>query len=555
MKYRKVKKILACLLTGALMAGCLSGCGEQQPVSSTSESQATETQSVAVSETETTQSVELGYPVEGDVTLTLAMVQEAQVTANAADLAATPFGQAWQEATGINLEIMYVADDSAMNLLLASGDLPDIIWWDFSKYPGGITAAINDGLIEPLDDYMQYAPDYQAVLDSSETYGKGVKIPGGSIPSFAFLTAASGTAASGLFLRQDWLNELNMDIPETPEQLYDVLVAFRDKMGAQYAFTAGADNYKVLLTRGIITSPFGLAQADYYQLDGEVHYGYAEESFKSVLEWLNKLYVEGLFDPNFQTQDKNGYGSNMMNGVSGVTIGTGGSALSTWMQTMQKENPEYELTGFGPLVAKEGDLPMCSVYSNPVKTQCGAITTSCKNKEAAARLWNYGYTEEGQMLFEYGIKDVSYVVLDSGEIAHTELIMNNPDMDQTMAKAQYCRSWKGFPYLKGAYLEIETNLTPNFPEDKKREAVAQWSTSDAAKYALPTLVRADEEAAEFASLSADLTTYIDEMVIRYITGLESLDTFETEYLPTLKKMGVDRAIEIQQNALDEFNSR
>ena len=554
MKYQNMKKMLACLLTGAVMAGCLVGCGDQQPVSSSSETQkASETQSTVATETETKETVELSYPVEGDITLTLAMVEEAQVTANAADLAATPFGQAWQEATGINVEIIYVADNSAMNLLLASGELPDIIYWDFSKYPGGIAAAVSDGLVEPIDDYMQYAPDLQAVLDSNEVYAKGVKIPGGSIAGFPLLVSESGTAGSGLFLRQDWLDELGMDMPETPEQLYDVLVAFKDKKGAQYPFTAGTDNYKVLFTHGVITSPFGLVMANYHQIDGKVHYGYAEPAFKDVLVWLNKLYEEGLFDPNFQTNDKNMYGSNMMNGVSGATIGTGGSALSTWMQTMQKTDPEYVLTGFGPLVAKEGDTPMASVYSNPVKTQYGVITTSCKNKEAAARLWNYGYSEEGRLLIEYGIKDVSYVVLESGEIAHTDLIMNNPDMDQTMAKAQYCRSWKGFPYLKGTF---ETALlSSNPPVEAQQAAIAQWSNSDAAKYALPTLVIGDEEAAEFSSLSADLTTYIDEMVIKYITGLESLDTFETEYLPTLKKMGVDRAIEIQQKALDEFNSR
>ncbi len=551
MKYQNVKKILACLLTGALMVGCLSGCGEQKPVSS-SESQTNETQSAAASETETAETVELSYPVEGDITLTLAMVEEAQVTANAADLAATPFGQAWQEATGINVEIMYVADDAAMNLLLASGDLPDIIYWDFSKYPGGIAAAISDGLVEPINDYMQYAPDLQAVLDGNEVFAKGVKTPDGSIGGFPLLTGASGTASSGLFLREDWLNELDMDMPQTPEQLYDVLVAFRDKMGAQYPFTIGTDNYKVLFTGGFITSPFGVVTANYHHIDGEVHYGYAEPAFKDVLAWMHKLYEEGLLDPNFQTNDKNMYGSNMMNGVSGVTCGSGGSGLSTWMQTMQKEDPEYVLTGFGPLVAKEGDIPMYSNYSNPVKTLYGVITTSCENKEAAARLWNYGYTREGQLLFNAGIEGVSYVILDSGEVALTDLIMNNPDLDVTMAKAQYMRSWKGFPYVKESITGL---LTANPAKEAQNKAVAQWANSKAAEHALPTLIIADEDAAEFSSLSADLTTYIDEMVIKYITGLESLDTFETEYLPTLKKMGVDRAIEIQQNALDEYNSR
>ncbi len=58
----------------------------------------------------------------------MAMVENATVTANATDLANTPFGKAWQEATGVELEIMQLADVDALNLLYASGELPDLIY-------------------------------------------------------------------------------------------------------------------------------------------------------------------------------------------------------------------------------------------------------------------------------------------------------------------------------------------------------------------------------------------------------------------------------------------
>ncbi len=54
----------------------------------------------------------------------MAMVENATMTANATDLANTPFGKAWQEATGVELEIMQLADVDALNLLYASGELP-----------------------------------------------------------------------------------------------------------------------------------------------------------------------------------------------------------------------------------------------------------------------------------------------------------------------------------------------------------------------------------------------------------------------------------------------
>ena len=91
---------------------------------------------------------------------------------------------------------------------------------------------------------------------------------------------------------------------------------------------------------------------------------------------------------------------------------------------------------------------------------------------------------------------------------YTKLIMHNPEgLTKQLAMAQYMRSWS------------------------------------------------EADASEYSKLIGDIDTYVGEMTIKYITGLESLDTFETEYLETLKSMGVDRAIELQQEALDDFNAR
>lgn len=82
-----------------------------------------------------------------------------------------------------------------------------------------------------------------------------------------------------------------------------------------------------------------------------------------------------------------------------------------------------------------------------------------------------------------------------------------------------------------------------------------WCTSDAINYQLPAVVIAEESASEFSKLTADINVYIEEMMIKYITGQESLDTFETEYLPTLQSMGVEKVIEMYQKALDNYNAR
>lgn len=97
-----------------------------------------------------------------------------------------------------------------------------------------------------------------------------------------------------------------MEIPQTPDELYDVLKAFKEQKGATAPFSAV--NFwlrDVGIGQGAITSPFGLVKGGFYQIDNKVHFGYAEKEYKDLLVFLNKLYAEGLLDPNFQSVDDN----------------------------------------------------------------------------------------------------------------------------------------------------------------------------------------------------------------------------------------------------------
>lgn len=558
-RQKNVKRLLSLMLATVMAVGSLTACGDSETVkqaeSKTESSVAASESKEAVASSEAEPESEgVTYPIEGDVTLTLAIVEEAAVTSSgAANLFETPFGKAWQEAAGVTIEVMQLADNDAMNLLLAGGDLPDLIYYRFGTlYTGGVAKAVKDKIIEPLNDYVEYLPDMMAALESDPDYIKGATTDEGDIVGAPFVRGDAVLRTSvGMMLRQDWLDDLNMDMPQTPDELYDVLKAFKDEKGAEVpmSISSGAIESQ-MLKEGLITSPFGLPQCDYYQEDGTVHYGFYEQEYKDVLAWLNKLYTDGLLDPNFQTIDNATRNANIMNGVSGMTCGSIGSGLGTYINTMAETDPEYNLSGLAPLVAKEGDVPMCTYYDTAVTGYFLVMTPACENKEAAAKFLNYGYTEEGQMLFNYGIEGESYTMVD-GYPTYTDLIMSNPDgLTVQQAMAQYQRAWKDGPFVQQKeYIEQYYTL------EQQQEALKAYTVSDAAKYQLPAITAAEEEAAEFSKLTADITAYVSEMLIKYIKGEKTLDTFETEYLPTLKGMGVERVLEIYQDALDRYNAR
>ena len=86
-------------------------------------------------------------------------------------------------------------------------------------------------------------------------------------------------------------------------------------------------------------------------------------------------------------------------------------------------------------------------------------------------------------------------------------------------------------------------------------ALEKWITSNALDYLVPALVIPEAYSSEYDKLWADINTYIAEMRIQYITGLKDLDAFESEYIATLKQMGIERILEIKQMAYEEYEAR
>lgn len=557
MKNKMWKKVLSGLMAATLVVG-LSACGSTKDTtkntssSAQEESKTSEAVQSSTAEQESEVAEKAMYPIEGNVTLTLAMIEKSTVTANAKHLFETPLGKAWQEATGVTIEVIQCANSDALNLLIAGGDLPDLIYFYPSSYSGGAEKAIKDGVIEPLNDYIdECAPDLKAVLDGNDVWRKTNTTSSGFIIGAPFIRGEDFMCTSaGLIIRQDWLDDLGLDVPQTPDDLYEVLKAFKEEKGATIPLTATNSWFKLAFHQGIFTTPFDLIKCTWYQVDGQIHLGNAEEQYKDVLTFFNKLYEEGLLDPNYMSNDDNTCRSNMANGISGVTIGPTGGYIGNILSAVEENDSTFNLTGFGPLVANEGDIPYSGQYDNAIKGISLVMTSQCENKEAAVKFMNYGYTEEGSLLLNFGIEGESYTMVD-GYPTYTELITNNPNgWTMQQALAQYTMTWNDGPMVQDRRFAEQYSARP-----QQQAALAQWSNTTAADYQVPNLSIAEDDQAEYNKLWADIDTYISEMFVQYITGQASLDGFETEYLSQLEKMGIDRVIELQQEALDAFNAK
>ena len=327
-----------------------------------------------------------------------------------------------------------------------------------------------------------------------------------------------------------------------------MLKAMKEEKGVEIPLSINNDTLSSLLDRGIITSPFNLVTRDVYVDNGEVKLGFAQEEYKDVLTWLHKLYKEGLLDPNFATVDQQTVTSNMLTGKSGVSAGACGSILGTWLTT-NKNVDNYSLAGIKNLVANKGETPMFGHYNTDVVGGVTVISTECEDKEAAANYLNYGYTDEGHMLYNFGIEGKSYEMVE-GKPIFTDLVMNNPDgltIQQALSEYQLA-------YGNGPFVQDKDYLLQYYNTDEQKEALSKWSDNNAKNYKLPRITIGAEEVGEYSSLFSDIKTYRDEMTIKFVVGSEPLENFD-KYLNTLNSMGIERLTQIIQNAVNEYNSR
>lgn len=496
----------------------------------------------------------ISYPLDTTEKLTYGMTLASEWSDRFSEWTDLPIGKAIQEETGVELEMVHVENNTAMNLLFASGELPDIILFNFqNNYSGAEIKAIEDGIIWPMDEEFlkENAPDYWAVLSSDEDIRKGSTNQDNQVFGFTFIMGDDRCKTGyGLTVRDDWCEQLGLDVTQidTAEEFHDMLTRFKNELNVEIPMTITSANLSELLDYGTITSPFGLVTRDAYQVDGTVHIGYAEAEYKDVLVYLNRLYAEGLLDPNFSTTDKATVTANMLSGTSGVSSGALGGGIGTWLQTNQGVE-DYSLAGMHNLVKNDGDKSLYGFYKTDVIGKTAVITTSCKNKELAAQFLNYGYTDAGHMTYVFGVEGESYT-MENGEPVYTDYILNNPDgLTVKKAMSEYTLSWDNGPFVQDIRQKEQTGSMP-----EQLEAWEIWDDTTVEEYFLPKIAIAQADLAEYSSLKSDISTYVNEMTIKFIRGTESLDNYDA-YLENLKTMGVDRLIEIMQTATDEYYAR
>lgn len=558
----KIQKGALLMAFAVAAAGITAGCGNQDNGSSASVTQTTGSGTASGTQTgssqagaaaEGTESAEFSYPVTEGGTLSYWMELNANVAANYSSINDTEFGKKLQENTGITVEFQHPAVGQVaeqFNLLLSKSTLPDIIEYSWLTYAGGPQKAIEDGVIIPLNDVIDnYCPNLKAYLEANPDVDRMIKTDDGAYYCFPFIRGGEKLKTStGLMLRGDWLEELDMEVPKTMDEWYEVLTAFKEEKGAEAPFTYLYSSAG-LTDNNPFAYAYGAPRNFYIGDDGKVHYGAIEDGYREYLKTMNKWMSEGLLDVDLATLTGDQVTAKVTNGTAGASFGWCGSSLGTWTNAGKTTTESFSLVPAPYPTLESGAKPEFGQKDNAYVNMGGAvITTSCKDVELAARLLDYAYSEEGHMLFNFGIEGVSYT-MENGEPIYTDLLLKNPDLSITHAMAGYIRA-----NYNGPFVQDEAYASQYYTLDAQKEAIELWSDTNAGNHILPPVTPTVDESKEQAQIMNEINTYRDEMTLKFILGNKSFDEWD-DYVKTIKGMNIDRVLEIQNAALERYEAR
>ena len=415
---------------------------------------------------------------------------------------------------------------SQISLLMASNDMPNIMWWWTmdTEYNKWVKAGLLDDVSAYMDKYTVIR-DYYNKMDpktlfyASEADGSIYRIPGD----------VAEPSCENLWIRQDWLDNLNLKAPTTIEELNEVLRAFTeddpDGNGQNDTYGLGGDGYDFRSFWPWIQS---YDQTHYSRFcvddDGVVTYGPANEGTKNWVSDVADLYAKGYITPNI-TQDTD-RDEQMANGGFGVTY-----SWCAWnnpdaapMMSFYASNPDAKWVPIDMVKGSNGN-PQDDPGTSAAWAYF-AITNTASDPERLYATWDDMCDSDNYIARRFGIEGTDYEYDENGQY----VAIVGPDSEENTSKNI---GLKLFDALMNRKDECNISNTP--------ETTALFNKSgENSRYAAAHLVEWKDPASfeSWTECSADIEAEKDQYLWGVIAGQESIDDWDN-YVATLNSLGLE----------------
>lgn len=445
-----------------------------------------------------------------------------------------------EEATGVNITFKLMTKEE-YNYMLASGKYPDVM--AAYLYNGEVLDLYNRGVAIEVSELVENNSTYlKAIYEDNPDIYQEVQTNDGKLIYFPSLNPMKSDedlyrlAYSGLLIRQDWLDKLGLEVPTDIEEWHRVLTAFKtkDPNGNGIADEIPFDDFRYQL----FAASFGVFEGILLNSENQVIYGPMEDGYKEFLQTMNQWYEEGLIGQSAVTGSSKWSDANIINDISGSFYGLD-NAWRIYLPALLETNGEAALTAVPIPRARDGkSYSSMENLKTHIRNQVTVITSACRNPQAAMKVIDYMYSEEGSDYLTWGIEGETYQVGANGA---KYLLPESLELaeDGYMKLHHVAIGHVAFPKYDG-----ETVVLQTYPEE---QLIAEkvWANCDTSLIYPPNILFPAEDRKKINELLPDIGKYVEEMRMAYVTGEKSLDTFD-EFRAALREMGIEEVIEIYE---------
>ena len=561
------RKVVSLMLVSAMVAGMLAGCGSDSGSSKGGSS--TETGSAA----EASSSGETADDADDKSPITFEYFNADGKNGNWDN----PVAKAITEATGVTLDVSYPVASQGdakedVALMFANDEYPDMI---YAK--GSATDLYQAGaLIDMTDLIEKYGPNIKKMYGAEmEKLKWSQDDPGIYQLSYAGVNQKTLTTGGSCQIQWAALKENDYKYPKTLDEYEKMIKSYlaahpKTEDGLDMiGITMSASDWHWMITLG---NPAGLiadASPDNGQwiIDDEynVHYKHVTDEEKEYFKWLCRMYNEGILDPNFATQTDDDYIAKVASGRV-VAITDAEWHYSQCEATLVADG-KVDQTYVGlPVTLREDQVEKALLYQGTTVGWGIGITKSCEDPVRAIKFLDYLCSDEGQILYHWGIEGENYFLDDDGQPYRTDEEVAKAQSDPDYAKNTGIDNYTGFPiYGTGSYSEDGFPYTPT----TKESVIANYNTAEkegceAMGFEMLTDMFAQPEEFDLLPYSAlwayqqpqelaEKQTILDEIawpgLVKCVTGTE--DEFDANWESMVQEL-TDNGLADAEEAMTEF---
>ena len=558
------RKVVSLMLVSAMVAGMLAGCGSDSGSSKGGSS--TETGSAAEASSS-------GETADDKSPITFEYFNADGKNGNWDN----PVAKAITEATGVTLDVSYPVASQGdakedVALMIANDEYPDMI---YAK--GSATDLYQAGaLIDMTDLIEKYGPNIKKMYGAEmEKLKWSQDDPGIYQLSYAGVNQKTLTTGGSCQIQWAALKENDYKYPKTLDEYEKMIKSYlaahpKTEDGLDMiGITMSASDWHWMITLG---NPAGLiadASPDNGQwiIDDEynVHYKHVTDEEKEYFKWLCRMYNEGILDPNFATQTDDDYIAKFASGRV-VAITDAEWHYSQCEATLVADG-KVDQTYVGlPVTLREDQVEKALLYQGTTVGWGIGITKSCEDPVRAIKFLDYLCSDEGQILYHWGIEGENYFLDDNGQPYRTDEEVAKAQSDPDYAKNTGIDNYTGFPiYGTGSYSEDGFPYTPT----TKESVIANYNTAEkegceAMGFEMLTDMFAQPEEFDLLPYSAlwayqqpqelaEKQTILDEIawpgLVKCVTGTE--DEFDGNWKSMVQEL-TDNGLADAEEAMTEF---